>query len=226
MDPKTPKVLYLTPFNFESPHHDSEFDSLVQKQFENLPNVEIVADHVERFEWTEENYESQQEKALLSAIKNAENQRFDVVINACFYDPSLDAVRSQSTLPVVGPLQLCVSLASQYGKKFHALTDIQEAENVIFDLISGYCAGDECLGVSAINIDGDTILQDTFAAAKVVDEHIQKIAAEGKADSVVIACTIVSAAYEEHRSSFPDRGIPVMNSNLTAILNASLLALG
>lgn len=218
-----PRVLFLTPFNFASPETDDAFDALAQRQFISAGLTNVTADHVERFDYTDDNYEDQQEAALTAAIARAESEGYDVIVDACFYDPALAASRKAASVPVIGPLQLCVGLATQFGPKFVAITDIEEAESVIADLIVGYGYGDNCTGVHAVNVDGDDIVRDTRATAQIVDRMIAEFAERGDVQSVVIACTIVSAAYEEHRSEFADHGIPVINSNLAAVNNAVVL---
>jgi allantoin racemase len=63
-----------------------------------------------------------------------------------------------------------------------------------------------------------------LAAAQAVDAVVHQISKRGDVQSVVIGCTIVSAAYELHRVSFPRRDVFVLNSNLLATQAAAALA--
>ncbi|MFF0227173.1 hypothetical protein [Streptomyces sp. NPDC004629] len=61
-------------------------------------------------------------------------------------------------------------------------------------------------------------------AAEAVDHIVADLAAAGEVQSVVIGCTIVSSAYEQHRHLFPDRKVVVLNSNLVTLKGAAALA--
>jgi allantoin racemase len=221
--PRESRVLFLTPFNFQSPEIDCAFDALAQRQFERAGISNVTADHVERFDFTDDNYEQVQEDAINNGIARAEREGFDVIVNACFYDPALANARQAANVPVVGALQLCAGLTTQFGPKFAAITDIAEAETVIAELIAGYGYAENCTGVTALNIEGDDIVADTKATAEAVNRMVKELAESGEVQSVLIACTIVSAAYEEHRDEFVDPGIPVINSNLSMVRNAQVL---
>ncbi|MFC5337087.1 aspartate/glutamate racemase family protein [Leucobacter denitrificans] len=218
------RVLFLTPFNFNDERFDDEFDALVQKQFESLPGVEVVADHVNRFDADDDSYESVQEQIVVDAVKNADADGFDSVVIACYYDPAVPAARSAAPVPVIGPLQLVAGMATQYGPKFHLITDIDEAVEPTEQLLTSYGFSNASTGVTALGIDGDTILSDTRAAAERADRIIQEVAEAGEAQSVIIGCTIVSAAYEKHRDEFPDHGVLVLNSNKLALEGAAILS--
>lgn len=219
-----PKVLFLTPFNFADARNDDAFDALVQRQFELLPGATVVADHVARFDASDEEYEVVQEAAVIASLHQAETDGFDAVVIACYYDPAVPAARAAAKIPVIGPLQLVAGMTTQYGPKFHLITDVPEAVEPTTNRVEGYGLSGFCTGVSAIGIDGDTILSDTLAAAKLADAIVQEVADRGEAQSVVIGCTIVSAAYEQHRNEFPDRGVLVVNSNKVALQSAAILS--
>jgi allantoin racemase len=223
-DDAKPRILFLTPFNFEQAKHDSEFDTLVASLVASEPQFEVVTDHVPRFD-AGDDYDAEQTKAVLEAVANANDDGFDAIVIACHYDPAVTDARAASGVPVFGPLQLTTSLATQFGPKFAVITDVPEAEDVIAGLIAGYGRDDDCTGVRAIGWTGDEILDDTWGAAQVVDRMVARIAEEGGAQSVVIACTIVSAAYETHRAKFADHGVVVLNSNLVTIKGAAALTI-
>jgi hypothetical protein len=64
-----------------------------------------------------------------------------------------------------------------------------------------------------------------LGAAKTVDRRVAYLAAAvGEVQSVVIACALVSSAYERYRERFPDRWVVVLNSNLLALKGAAALA--
>jgi len=218
------RVLFLTPFHFGEQRHDDEFDTVVTGLLAPAIDAVVVADHVDYFETDDVDYEAAQTEAVVAAVEHANDEGFDALVIACHYDPAITEARAVSRVPVVAPLQLTSGIAAQYGPKFAVITDVEEAEPVIADLVAAYGHSEACTGVTAIGWDGDTILEDTFGAAKAVDELVGILAAEGVVQSVVIGCTIVSAAYETHRHEFPDRGVVVLNSNLLTLKAAAALA--
>ncbi len=219
-----PRILFLTPFNFLAPEHDNEFDALVQSQLGPAEGVSVVASHVGRFEADDQSYEAVQSDTILGSIQQAQADGYDAVIIACYYDPALEIARETASIPVIGPLQLTTALALQYGPKFAVITDVEEAEPVIGALIERYGLGHANTGVTSIGLDGDAILTDTRAAAEKVDLLVREVAAKGEAQSVVIGCTIVSAAYEQHRDDFSDYGVRVLNSNQLTLQGAVILS--
>ncbi|MGO1543227.1 MAG: aspartate/glutamate racemase family protein [Gulosibacter sp.] len=218
------RVLFLTPFNFAQERNDHAFDDIIRRQFTGLDGIDVIADHVTRFEADDESYESVQEELVVEATKKAEADGYDSVVVACFYDPAVPAAREAATIPVIAPMQLLGGLAAQLGPKFHVITDIDEAVQPTEDLIAGYGLAGFSTGVTAIRRDGDAILADTRAAAVLADKIIQGVAENGEAQSVIIGCTIVSAAYELHRDEFPDHGVNVLNSNKLSLKGASILS--
>ncbi|WPB89275.1 aspartate/glutamate racemase family protein [Streptomyces malaysiensis] len=218
------RVLFLTPFHFEKPEHDDEFDTVLTSLLTGHGQQIVTARHVERFESEDVGYEAAQTRAVLKAVEQANAERYDAVVIACHYDPAVREARAASRIPVVGPLQLTTGVTTQFGPKFAVITDIPEAVPVIEGLIDDYGHSTACVGVSAIGWEGDAILEDPRGAAEAVDRIVADLAATGEAQSVVIGCTIVSSAYERHRHRFPDRGLVVLNSNLIALKGAAALA--
>ncbi|MEV0225715.1 aspartate/glutamate racemase family protein [Streptomyces sp. NPDC050704] len=221
---EVPRVLFLTPFHFEKPENDDKFDAVLTSLLAGRVEHTVSAQHVERFESEDVDYDTAQSEAILTAVEQANADHYDAIVIACHYDPALAEAREASRIPVVGPLQLTTGVTTQFGPKFAVITDIPEAVEVIGGLIDGYGRGADCVGVTAIGWDGDAILEDPRGAAEAVDRIVADLAAAGEAQSVVIACTIVSSAYERYRQQFPDRGVVVLNSNLVALKGAAALA--
>jgi Asp/Glu/hydantoin racemase/quercetin dioxygenase-like cupin family protein len=223
---RAPRVLFLTPFHFEKPEHDDEFDAVLTSLLTGRGEHVVSAQHVERFESESDDvdYDTAQTEAILKAVEQANAEKYDAIVIACHYDPALGEARAASRIPVVGPLQLTTGITTQFGPKFAVITDIPEAVEVIGGLIDGYGRGADCVGVAAIGWDGDAILEDPRGAAEAVDRIVADLAAAGVAQSVVIGCTIVSSAYERYRQQFPDHGVVVLNSNLVALKGAAALA--
>ncbi|MEU9456102.1 aspartate/glutamate racemase family protein [Streptomyces sp. NPDC048277] len=219
-----PRVLFLTPFHFEKPEHDDEFDAVLTSLLTGHGNQIVFAQHVEPFESEDADYDEAQTRAILKAVEQANAEQYDAVVIACHYDPALDEARAVSRIPVVGPLQFSASVALQFGPRFAVITDIPEAVPVIRGLVDDYGHEAACVGVSAIGWEGDAILEDPLGAAEAVDRFVAEVAAAGEAQSVVIGCTIVSSAYERHRHRFADRGVVVLNSNLVTLKGAAALA--
>ncbi len=221
---RPPRVLFLTPFHFGTAAHDDDFDRLVERVLAGHVEHEVVASHLAPFEREVATYDADQEAALIDAVRQADGHGYDVIVIACYYDPAVQAARDVSAVPVVAPLELTTGLARQFGPTFAVITDVPEAEPIIAGLVESYGHGASCAGVTAIGWDGDAILDDTWGAAQAVDDLVDMIAQRGNVQSVVIGCTIVSAAYELHRASFPQRDVVVLNSNLITTKGAAALA--
>ncbi len=221
---RPPRVLFLTPFHFGRSEHDDEFDAVLASLLTGHGDQVVSAEHVAHFESGDVDYDKAQAQAILAAVEQANAEKYDAIVIACHYDPALREAREASKIPVVGPLQLTTSVTTQFGPKYAVITDIPEAEPVIQGLINDYGHGAGCVGVTSIGWDCDAILDDTRGAAEAVDRIVAGLAATGGIQSVVIACTIVSAAYETHRHLLPDRGVVVLNSNLVALKGAAALA--
>jgi Asp/Glu/hydantoin racemase len=220
----TPKVLFLTPFHFEQGDHDDEFDAVLTQLMAGKGEADLVAAHVRAFEADDPDYDAAQAVAVVEAVERANTEDYDAVVIACHYDPALAEARAASAIPVVGPLQLCTAVTTQYGPKFAVITDIAEAEEVIAGLVAGYGHAEACTAVTSIGWEGDAILDDPRGAAQAVDRIVAELAGRGEVQSIVIGCTIVSSAYERHRHEFEDHGVVVLNTNLLALKGAATLA--
>jgi Asp/Glu/hydantoin racemase len=223
--PPRPTVLFLTPFHFGTPELGERFDEIVETSL-NRPSspVQVLARHVDAFDDAPDGYEAAQTAAVVGAVRAARGTGLDALVVACHYDPAVGEARAAADVPVVAPLQLTAGLAGQFGGRFAVITDVGEAEDVIAGLLDGYGLGEQCVSVQAIGMDGDAILNDTAAAARAVDRLVVELAQRGDVNSVVIGCTIVSAAYEFHRSTFHDHGVVVLDSNAITVQAAGALA--
>lgn len=220
-----PRILFLTPFHFKSTTNNAEFDQVVAPLLGTGLTYDGVASHVREFETDHDDYDDAQTAAVVEAVESANAEGYDAIVIACHYDPAVVPARAASKVPVIAPLQLTTSVAAQLGGTFAVVTDVDEAETVIGDLVASYGHADQCVEVRAIGLDGDAILSDTLAAATAVDRFVSELAERGDVAAVVVGCTIVSAAYEQHREKFADHGIVVLNSNLLAMEGAADLAI-
>jgi len=217
------RILFWTPFQFNKPEADDAMDRLLASTLSSVRDgVEVVVDHLPHVEGTDDEIADAHHRGVVDKAKTAHNN-YDAMVVGCHYDPAVPESRTVASIPVIGPLQLSTSLAMQYGQKYAVVTDTAEAEPVLRQLMVDYGLDANCAEVTSIGWDMDEIVQDPDGAAHAVDVLVRRLRAHHDLGCVVIGCTIVSAAYESSRGTYPESDELVMNTNLVAVESAAAL---
>ena len=136
-----------------------------------------------------ENRAAEAEVVPLVLRKALENDgKYDGMIVNCCLDPGVEALRSLVKVPVVGPCQASLALASVLGRKVGIVTVSKSAVPIFEDLVVKYRVEKRVASIRGIPISVPEILEDEKRTEGLLREEIEGAVSDG-ADVVVLGCT-------------------------------------
>jgi allantoin racemase len=162
-----------------------------------------------------------------ASIVEAERDGMDAVIINCMGDPGMQAGREAVRIPVIGPCEATMHLASMLGHTFSVITVMKSLRPQFENQAKVYGVRDKLASVRAVEIpvlelesDRDRLVQ------SLADEAQQAVEADG-AHVMLFGCTGMigtARAVEEELSqrSYPD--VPVIDSMVWAVKLAEAIA--
>jgi len=160
---------------------------------------------------------------IVREAEEAEKRGYNAIIIDCFEDPGLHACREAVSVPVVGPGEAALHLASILGKRFSIITVgrkyvLRKPTPKIYSLgLANKFASERSIGVPVLDIGGrrDEIL------GLLIDEGRRAIEEDG-ADTLVLGCTGLMGFREKMEAKL---GVPVIYPGEVAVKLAEFLVL-
>lgn len=151
---------------------------------------------------------------LLEAEK-AEKEGYDAVIDYCFGDPALEAIKEALTIPVVGLNEPSVHLASILGRKFSVIgVGGCGAETLFSDKIAVYGLSQKVASVRIVETKVLDIKKDFDELVKDLTEAGRKAIDEDGAEVLVMGCGSLLNIAEILQKKLK---VPVIDSGLAAL---------
>lgn len=165
------------------------------------------------------------EVGVMRAAVQAERDGFDAFVIGCCYDPALTQCRELVDIPVVGPLEASIGNARAFGHRFAVVTDHHKAVTEIEDRVRLYGQEANCRAVTSIGWFIDDMIKDPASVARDARATSVRVLEETRAETVIMACTIVSGCYVVSAAKDPSLGgVSIIDPNIMAIKQAELLA--
>ena len=156
----------------------------------------------------------------------AERDGCDAVIIDCMGDPGLAAAREAVKIPVLGPAQTAMHVASMLGHRFAVITVLQNLHPLIWKLarvygVAGNMAPVRSVGIPVLELDKDpAALRDAF-----VREAVAAVRAD-EADILVFGCTGMYGMVQQVEAGLQAHGIqgvPILDPTPLAVQMAAML---
>lgn len=125
---------------------------------------------------------------------DAQQRGINAIIIDCMGDPGLAACREVVTIPVIGPAQAAMHVASMLGHRFSFITVLDRLKAVIDKLVAGYGLNDTYASFRAVDIPVLEIGRDLGALQKALAREAIAAVREDGADAIVLGCTGFEAA--------------------------------
>ncbi len=165
------------------------------------------------------------ELEIMKAAMAAERDGFDAFIIGCCYDPALTQCRELVSIPVIGPLEASIGNVRPFGHRFAIVTDHHKAATEIADRVRLYGQEANCRKVTSVGWFIDDMIKDPASVAADVYRTSKQVMDETGAETIIIACTIVSGCYEVTAAHDPSlQGLSVIDPNVLAFKQAEMLA--
>ncbi|MGC8981988.1 MAG: aspartate/glutamate racemase family protein [Minisyncoccia bacterium] len=133
---------------------------------------------------------------IIETIKEIGNN-YDAIIIDCFLDPSLEAAREITKVPVIGENEASTHLASQISSKFSIINVIPETENLIYKILKKNGLSDNLASIITINIPVLSLEKNMDRTIENIVKSIEKAVYEDKAQSIIFGCTGMSSLLEK-----------------------------
>ena len=185
-----------------------------------IRNLQIIPENIDYFA-----AKHLVEVGIMKAAVQAETDGFDALVIGCCYDPALTQCRELVNIPVIGPLEASIANARPFGHRYAVVTDHHKAVPEIADRVRLYGQEANCKAVTSVGWYIDDMIKDPAAVAADAYNTSVRVMKETGAETIVIACTIVSACYEITATTDPKLcGISVIDPNILAVKQAEMLA--
>ena len=137
------------------------------------------------------------EVAVFEECMRLEREGFDAIIVGCCYDPGVRVARELVDIPVVGPLEASLNMASYFGHRATIVTDHHKAVPYIEDLVRLY-GQQNVRNVRCIDRwVTEMVTVPDEVAADAAREATNALEADD-ADLVILGCTIIAACLTLH----------------------------
>jgi len=217
------KICFLNPFgtsNYDSLIHDVLSPSL-------RPDTELVIRSLDAPLENMDYFASKHvmELEVMKSAVAAEKDGFDAFIIGCCYDPGLTQCRELVNIPVIGPLEAAIGNVRPFGHRYAIVTDHHKAATEMMDRVRLYGQEANCTTVTSVGWFIDDMIDDPAAVGADAFATSKRVMVETGAESVIIACTIVSGCYEMTARTNPEmRALSVIDPNVMALKQAEMLA--
>lgn len=151
---------------------------------------------------------------LLEAEK-AEKEGYDAVIDYCFGDPALEAIKEALSIPVVGINEPSVHLASILGRKFSVIgVGSKESLGLMSDKIAHYGLTNSLASVRITDVRVLDIKKESNKLMNALTEEGRKAIEEDGAEVLVLGCGSLLGTNEKLQEKL---NVPVIDSGLAAL---------
>ena len=146
----------------------------------------------------------------------AEKEGYDGLILGCFGDPGLNALREMVNIPVVGPGETAMHVASMLGRKFSIVTVLDSVVPSLERLAKVIGLDRRLASVRAVNIPVLELRHNIESTTARMTEASQRTIMKDSADVIVLGC--MSMAFMEVSEMMKKvLGIPVVNPALVSL---------
>jgi allantoin racemase len=157
---------------------------------------------------------------ILEKVKEAEEKGFDAVIIDCMGDPALNAAREIVKIPVVGPCQASMAIASTLCDKFSVVTVLKRLLPLFWRKVREYGYDAKVASVRSVEVPVLELEEKrSEVKAKLLAES-KKAVDEDEAGVIILGCTGMVGMAAELQEAI---GIPVIDPAVASIKLAECL---
>jgi len=119
----------------------------------------------------------------------AEQAGAHAIVIDCMGDPGIAACREAVSIPVLGPCQTSVHVATMLGHKFSFITVLDRLRPMLDHIIAGYGLTGSYASFEAIDVPVLEICHDVDKLGRLLGEKSIKAVREDHASAIVLGCT-------------------------------------
>lgn len=145
---------------------------------------------------------------IVKAIEAEKNGAHAIVID-CMGDPGVAACREAVSIPVLGPCQTSMHVASSLSHSFAFVTVLERIRPLIHGLVAKYGLEKSYVSFRAVDIPVLEIHQDISKVNDALLQEALKAVREDKAESIVFGCTGFLGCVDKLKQGLSEQGIEV-----------------
>lgn len=199
-------------------------------EFQQFANAGTEVSH-SQIEYGPASIESAYDEALaapdtIAKIADAERDGVDAVIINCMGDPGMHAGREVVSIPVIGPCEATMHLASMLGHKFSVITVLESLKPQFANQAKIYGVQDKLASVRAVDIPVLDLEKDFNRMVDTLVDQAMLAVAEDGADVIMFGCTGMLGAAQRVEDGLNARGaigIPVIDPMVASVKLAEAL---
>ncbi len=152
----------------------------------------------------------------------AVRSRYDALVVGCAGDPGLHVARELLDIPVVGPFESSIAVASMLGDRFSVVTILDEIVPEFWSTLREYGQANKCASVRAVDarvidmIEGRVGRDDVVAA---ISGEVRRAVKDGAA-SIILGCMTLAFLLIDEDIKLD---VPIVNPARAAIMTAEML---
>ncbi|MBS7646269.1 MAG: aspartate/glutamate racemase family protein [Candidatus Bathyarchaeia archaeon] len=157
---------------------------------------------------------------ILEKVMEAEKSGFDAVIIDCMGDPALNAAREIVKIPVIGPCQASMAIASTLCEKFSVVTVLKRLLPLFWRKVKEYGFDAKVASVRSVEVPVLELEEKrSEVKAKLLAESKKAVNEDG-AGAIILGCTGMVGMAAELQEAI---GIPVIDPAVASIKLAECL---
>ena len=157
---------------------------------------------------------------ILRLIKEGEAEGADAVVVSCMGDPGVMAGKELVKIPVLGPCETSLLVASSLGDKTSIITVLENEVCAIWDNVRAYELSQKVASVRAINIPVLELRKDTNRTLNALVEESKKAIKEDGAKTIILGCTGMTGLGKKLAEKLD---VPVLDPLLVTLKFAEML---
>jgi len=157
---------------------------------------------------------------ILEKIKEAEEKGFDAAIIDCMGDPALNAAREIVSIPVIGPCQASMAIASALCDKFSVVTVLKRLLPIFWRRVKEYGFEAKVASVRSVEVPVLELEEKRSEVKATLLAESKKAMDEDGAGAIILGCTGMVGMARELQEAI---GIPVIDPTVASIKLAESL---
>jgi allantoin racemase len=165
--------------------------------------------------------------ATVARIIEAERDGMDAVIINCMGDPGMHAGREAVRIPVIGPCEATMHMASMLGHTFSVITVMQSLRPMFENQAKVYGLQDKLASVRGVEIPVLDLESDPDRLVQSLADEAQAAVEQDGANVMLFGCTGMIGAAQGVEADLARRGypdVPVLDSMVWAVKLAEAVA--
>lgn len=152
----------------------------------------------------------------LDRIVAAAAEGVDGIVVNCFMDPALAPARELVRVPVAGPAQSAMTLATTLGDRFSVILPAASGAPIVAEQAAAYVGRDRLASVRSVEMPVAELRDRERLVRGLVAEAGRAIEEDG-AHVVILGCTGMCGVTSAVRAALAGRDVPVLDPTLAAV---------